>query len=206
MGRDIGFFLVGAGAIVGSPFLLFWGLFVIITSPPYYLATASAMGAGAGIFSAATLGFGAAIVYGVAGVAYMYSSASQAYSSNDSVWDIVKSRVIPQGQLGIMTVVKAVGSALWAPFLVLGSLTGKGVKLAVNAVSDSNTASAYSSADDDGSIVNASLATLGAGHLSQPHTAPVLVKGRDGAFFSMDLKKDASEEDAAVLGMSAPAA
>ncbi|KTD41983.1 hypothetical protein [Legionella parisiensis] len=129
--------------------VLFVGLFILLpivvvaailssTLSAMSLTTASLTTAGAGAtgamaFSAATFGIGALVLYGALGLAYLYSSAKECYSSDKNVFDMIKSRVVNDDGLSFKGVMKSIGSVLWSPFLLLGGLSGMAVKAAMSA-------------------------------------------------------------------------
>ncbi|HHT0592620.1 TPA: hypothetical protein ACTXXA_001586 [Legionella anisa] len=104
-----------------------------LTTASLTTAGAGAATAGAVAFSASTFGIGALLLYGALGLAYLYSSAKECYSSDKNVFDMIKSRVVNEDGLSFKGVMKSVGSVLWSPFLLIGGLSGMAVKAAVNA-------------------------------------------------------------------------
>lgn len=97
---------------------------------------AASVGAGAAVgFSAATLGLGALLIYGAVGLGYLYSSAKECYSGNKNLMEMMHSRVVNEDGLSVKGVLKSISSVIWSPFLLIGGLTGMGVKAVVNACS-----------------------------------------------------------------------
>ena len=92
----------------------------------------SAVGAATG-FSVATLGIGAAILYGLGGLAYMFSAAKECYNSDKNVFAMIKSRIVNEDGLSFKGVMKSIGAVLWSPFLLIGGAVGMAVRGGVNA-------------------------------------------------------------------------
>lgn len=127
----VGFFILLPIVVVAAILSSTLGAMSLTTAS---LTTAGAGAAGAMAFSAATFGIGALALYGALGLAYLYSSAKECYSSDKNVFDMIKSRVVvTEDELNFKGVMKSIGSVLWSPFLLLGGLSGMAVKAAVNA-------------------------------------------------------------------------
>lgn len=126
----VGFFILLPIVVVAAILSSTLGAMSLTTAS---LTTAGAGAAGAMAFSAATFGIGALVLYGALGLAYLYSSAKECYSSDKNVFDVIKSRVVNEDGLSFKGVMKTIGSVLWSPFLFLGGLSGMAVKATVNA-------------------------------------------------------------------------
>ncbi|EEZ94593.1 conserved hypothetical protein [Legionella longbeachae D-4968] len=95
--------------------------------------TLGATSAGAAtVFSAATFGLGALVLYSAIGLAYLYSSAKECYSGNKSMMEMMHSRVVNEDGLTVKGIVKSIGAVVWSPFLLIGGLAGVGIKATVN--------------------------------------------------------------------------
>ncbi|AWN73784.1 hypothetical protein LEAN103870_08855 [Legionella anisa] len=145
-----------------------------LTTASLTTAGAGAATAGAIAFSASTFGIGALILYGALGLAYLYSSAKECYSSDKNVLDMIKSRVVvTEDELSFKGVMKSIGSVLWSPFLLIGGLSGMAVKAAVNAcVSTRSVSSTDKSIQMTESYTWMSGNSLGAQHKSGSSRTP----------------------------------
>lgn len=137
-----GYTYYGSGALlIGAAILIPAIILALLLSPTVgvagYAASSMTLGAAsvgaATAFSAATFGLGALALYGVVGLAYLYSSAKECYSGNKSMMDMMHSRVVNEDGLTVKGVLKSIGAVVWSPFLLIGGLAGMGVKAAVNA-------------------------------------------------------------------------
>ncbi|MCE0723155.1 hypothetical protein [Legionella resiliens] len=126
----IGFFILLPIVVVAAILSSTLGAMSLTTAS---LTAAGAGAAGAIAFSASTFGIGALILYGALGLAYLYSSAKECYSSDKNVFDMIKAHVVNEDGVGFKGVMKSIGSVLWSPFLLIGGLSGMAVKGAMNA-------------------------------------------------------------------------
>lgn len=125
---------IAVGLIMGLPLLVVLGLVGFFTTPMIYTAAAATS---ATVFSAATFGIGALILYGVIGLAYLYSGAQECYKTDNSILGLLKERIVNKDGLSFKGITSSIGAILWTPFLVLGGLAGMTVKAVVNAFSNS---------------------------------------------------------------------
>jgi hypothetical protein len=109
-----------------------------LTSSLAGAASISAGGAAAVGVTIATLGFAALVMYGIVGVGYLYSAAKEAYNSEKSGLDLVASSFIPQEDWSFRGVLKSAGAVLWLSVMLMGVLSGKAVKAAVQAYKGSS--------------------------------------------------------------------
>ena len=120
---DTGVFLMFAGLLLGSPFLVILGYFEYMTAPMLVAAGSTTL------LGLSTLSLSALIVYGSIGVAYMFSGARECYSSDHGPLDLLKSRLNNNGFISTL------GAVLWSPFLLVGGIAGATAKNIVNVFS-----------------------------------------------------------------------
>lgn len=138
-GWGLGSFLIAAVIII--PIFVIASLLKLTVSAVNVAATSMAatglVGAGAGVAStiafSTALGVGALAVYGAIGLLYLGCTAKECYSSNKNVFDMIKSQVVNEDGLSFTGALKSAGAVLWSPFLLIGGLTGMGVKAVVQA-------------------------------------------------------------------------
>ncbi|KTD74014.1 hypothetical protein [Legionella tucsonensis] len=125
----VGFFILLPIVVIAAILSSTLGAMSLTTAS---LTAAGAGAAGAMAFSASIFGIGALVLYGALGLAYLYSSAKECYSTDKNVFDMIKSRVVNEDGLSFKGIMKSVGSVLWSPFLLMGGLSGMAIKAAVN--------------------------------------------------------------------------
>lgn len=135
---DNGLMLMLIGALVGSPFIFWFGFLQYATAPMSIAATGVAGGT---LFSVATLGIGALILYGSIGLAYLYSGARECYNTDKGPFDLLKSRITNEDSWSFKGIISLIGTVLWAPFLFIGGVTGMTVKAIVNTLPGSKLSS-----------------------------------------------------------------
>ncbi|MDR3503804.1 MAG: hypothetical protein P4L79_14595 [Legionella sp.] len=137
---DTGVFLMFAGLLLGSPFLLILGYLEYMTAPMLVAASSTTF------LGLSTLSLSALIVYGSVGVAYMFSGAKECYSSDHGPLDLLKSRVTNNG------LVSTLGAILWSPFLLVGGVAGATAKAVVNTFSSKPSSKANGSSSNTTSL------------------------------------------------------
>lgn len=205
--------LIGVGLIIGLPLLVGLGLIGFLTTPMIYTAAAATS---ATMFSAATFGIGALILYGAVGLAYLYSGAQECFKTNKGILGLLKERVVNTDGLSFKGITSSIGAVLWTPFLVLGGLAGMAVKAAVNAFSGSKTSKDAGKPDDkseddmqqEGSLsYSAAASKLGVKSTSPVDdvaSTPPVSNGRSSGLFDTKAPVDAKPVQDAAPELASP--
>lgn len=134
--RGLGAFTFGYGLIFGLPGVALVGLIIWLATPTPYVVTAgvttAAVGTGAAVFSVATLGIGAGVLYGLGALAALYVGAKNGANPDKTAGSILKESIIRPEGLTLTSPFKALASLIWFPFLAIGVGIGK-LSLAINA-------------------------------------------------------------------------
>ncbi|MFA6303040.1 MAG: hypothetical protein WC627_07895 [Legionella sp.] len=127
--RGLGAFTFGYGLIFGLPGVALIGLIIWLATPTPYVVTAgvttAAVGTGAAVFSVATLGIGAGILYGLGALAALYVGAKNGANPDTTAGTILKESIIRPEGLTLTSPFKALASIIWFPFLAIGVGIGK---------------------------------------------------------------------------------